>query len=69
MKRIVLYVFTIASIFPISLMIGVTDIDTPTFGRITESESKLSISWDDETARGRFINICLTDALDRFDYY
>ena len=50
-------------------MIGVTDIDTPTLGLITESEIKLSISWDEESAKGRFINICLTDALDRFDYY
>jgi len=31
-KSIVLYVFTIASIFLISLMIGVTDIDTPPLG-------------------------------------
>ena len=71
MKRILLYVFSIVSIFLISLMVVLTDIDAPTLDQSidTDIESKLSIGWADQSARGRFINICLTDALDRFDYY
>ena len=52
-------------------MIVVADIDAPTLNKSTDTDtkSKLSISWNDLSAKDRFINICLTDALDRFDYY
>ena len=71
MRKLVLFVTSVIflSLFSLMLVVDDSNVPDPTAVESIKVSNILYVSWDSDQSSGRFLNICLQDYLDRFDYY